>query len=526
MSQRFGMVVDLNRCVGCQTCTVACKHANDTTPGVQWRRVLDVEMGTFPDVERLFLVVGCQHCAQPPCVPVCPTGATFRRDDGLVAMDYDLCIGCGYCAVACPYQARTIVHDQRWYFGVETAQERAVVRPERLGVAQKCTFCVEKIDEARESGQRPGVDLEVTPACAASCIAQAIEFGNLADPASGVSQRLVDNPSVRMHAELGAEPQIHYLYESPAVPGTHAGRGDDATSLLDGSTQPFWDLRAAANFTFGGAGAGLAASAYLAHLAQGLSAQALAAVYVVAATLMALGLFAVFLEIGRKRRFLYALRRPQTSWMTREMYAVALFYPLVTAAVLAPRPPLLALTALVALVFLYCQARILHAARGIPAWRAPLVPALVLASGLLEGIGGLALVAALTLPVAAADAVIVPGGVALAAATAALWNRYVAAAARNGIGAAAQSLLRRITPWLHGVGHVAPVALLAAAAAFDAPRVLLFLAGTAALAGGALWKVTVITRACQQQDFALPRVPRRGSGRRAAPRRLAAGVGS
>ena len=70
---RWGMVIDLNRCVGCQTCTIACKHANDTSPGVQWRRVLDVEQGTFPDVERLFLVVGCQHCADPPCVPVCPT---------------------------------------------------------------------------------------------------------------------------------------------------------------------------------------------------------------------------------------------------------------------------------------------------------------------------------------------------------------------------------------------------------------------------------------------------------------------
>ncbi len=92
---RWGMVVDLNRCVGCQTCTIACKHSNDTPPGVQWRRVLDVERGTFPDVERLFLVTGCQHCAEPPCVPVCPTGATAQRADGLVTMDYDTCIGCG-----------------------------------------------------------------------------------------------------------------------------------------------------------------------------------------------------------------------------------------------------------------------------------------------------------------------------------------------------------------------------------------------------------------------------------------------
>ena len=86
-SPRYGMVVDLNRCVGCQTCTIACKHANDAPPGVQWRKVLDIERGTFPDVERLFMVVGCQHCAEPPCVPVChrcnPAAGRWAGDDGL-----------------------------------------------------------------------------------------------------------------------------------------------------------------------------------------------------------------------------------------------------------------------------------------------------------------------------------------------------------------------------------------------------------------------------------------------------------
>jgi len=139
-SKRFGMVIDLNSCVGCQTCTIACKHANDTPPGVQWRRVIDVELGTFPNVERLFMVTGCQHCAEPSCVPVCPTGATKQRADGLVTMDYDLCIGCGYCAVACPYQARTIAHEQNWYYGQPTLQEAKVAHDDRIGVAMKCTF--------------------------------------------------------------------------------------------------------------------------------------------------------------------------------------------------------------------------------------------------------------------------------------------------------------------------------------------------------------------------------------------------
>ena len=197
--KRWGMVVDLNRCVGCQTCTIACKHTNDTPSGVQWRRVLDIEQGEYPDVERLFMVVGCQHCAEPPCVPVCPTGATRQRADGLVTTDYDTCIGCGYCAVACPYQARTIVHDQHWYYGTPTRQETRARHADRINVANKCTFCIERIDEAEVRGLTPGVDLEVTPACATACISQAIRFGDFADPDSIISKLAVP-PPVRTQA--------------------------------------------------------------------------------------------------------------------------------------------------------------------------------------------------------------------------------------------------------------------------------------------------------------------------------------
>ena len=255
---RYGMVVDLNRCVGCQTCTIACKHHNDTPPGVQWRRVLDVEQGEYPNVERLFLVTGCQHCAEPPCVPVCPTGATRQRADGLVTMDYDTCIGCGYCAVACPYQARTIAHEREWYYGAPSRQEEQVFHEERVGVASKCTFCVDKVDEAAGSpGVVPGLDLEATPACAASCIAQALHFGDFADPESNVSRLAADNAHFQMHAELGTDPQIRYLYEVPATtPGREPEaaddeRGSDPNDPLVGERQTFWDVRAAMNFILG-----------------------------------------------------------------------------------------------------------------------------------------------------------------------------------------------------------------------------------------------------------------------------------
>ena len=86
---RYVMTADLNRCVGCQTCTAACKHTNATPPEIQWRKVLDVEMGEFPNVERIFKPVGCQHCEDPPCMHVCPSTATAQRDDGIVTIDYD-----------------------------------------------------------------------------------------------------------------------------------------------------------------------------------------------------------------------------------------------------------------------------------------------------------------------------------------------------------------------------------------------------------------------------------------------------
>ncbi len=533
---RWGMVVDLNRCVGCQTCTIACKHANDTPPGVQWRQVLDVERGTYPDVERLFLVTGCQHCAEPPCVPVCPTGATRQRADGLVTMDYETCIGCGYCAVACPYQARTIVHDREWYYGgAPTAQESHAAHEERIGVANKCTFCVERIDEAADLGLTPGIDLEYTPACSSACIAQAIHFGDFADPSSNVSRLTAGNASFQMHAELGTDPQIRYLYEVPeTMPGRSADAGDlddaamgDPRNPLVGPRQTFWDARAAMNFIMGGMASGLMVAACTAWLA-GIVADVpmLLAVYVAAGVFMAIGLFFVLLEIGRKARFLRVLLRPQSSWMTRETYAVATIYPALLLDLFLPHPALHALIALSAAVFLYCQAKILYAGKGIPAWRAPLIPAMLVATGLFEGVGLLAAFLAVIGTGGLPAGSVVPVGIAivvLAGLNAALWRRYRSTAASVGIGPLARADLAAASPFVIGVGHVAPILLCLVALVLAGPATAFWLAaaaGVTAFAGGAVWKFTLITRACHQQGFAIPAMPRRGSGARAAPARL------
>lgn len=210
---RYVMVVDLRRCTGCQTCTAACKLANGTPPGVQWRRVLDIESGTYPDVQRTFLPVSCMHCGDPPCLKACPTGATFKYEDGRVGIHYDLCIGCAYCAVACPFQQRFRVMKEEFAYGSEPSPAEARnFDPARMGVSTKCTFCSDRIDLAHRTGRVPGQDPEVTPACVNSCIADALKFGDLNDPDSSVSKLLRESRHFRLHEELGTDPGIYYLY--------------------------------------------------------------------------------------------------------------------------------------------------------------------------------------------------------------------------------------------------------------------------------------------------------------------------
>ena len=223
---RYAMAVDLDRCVGCQTCTASCKHANATPPGVQWRRVLDLEFGEYPDVRRVFVPTACQHCDDPPCMDVCPTQATKKRPDGIVTIDYDVCIGCAYCVVACPYDARSKVTKPTFAYGEPTKSEAARYDDARVGVATKCTFCVERIDAGTAMGLTPGVHPEATPACVNSCIAKALTFGDIDDPQSSVARAVAGNAHFRMHEELGTGPRVYYLYA-----GQHAARPEEPQAV-------------------------------------------------------------------------------------------------------------------------------------------------------------------------------------------------------------------------------------------------------------------------------------------------------
>jgi phenylacetyl-CoA:acceptor oxidoreductase subunit 1 len=217
---RWGMVIDLRRCVGCQTCTIACKQEHALPAGTQWRFVADCEVGEYPDVRRVFLPMQCMHCAEPPCVPVCPTGASRRRDDGIVWIAYDACVGCGYCAVACPYHARHLVHEADGYFAEPTPAERATARPERRGVMTKCTFCMERVGAA---GLAPGVDDAATPMCAVACIAGAIVFGDLDDPTSRVRRLLATTNAAPLSPECDTHPSVYYVAAGAPAPGPATG---------------------------------------------------------------------------------------------------------------------------------------------------------------------------------------------------------------------------------------------------------------------------------------------------------------
>ena len=215
---RYAMVADLRRCVGCQTCTAACKEGNATPPGVQWRRVLDIERGTYPDVQRVFLPIGCQHCDEPPCLEVCPTTATRKRADGIVTIDESLCIGCSYCIMACPYEARALSGAEVYAFGDRPIASEAArgTRPE--GVATKCDFCAARIDAGVARGLVPGRDAEATPLCANACISGALSFGDRDDPEGLVARLLAENRWFRLHEEEGTGPGFYYLWDREGAP--------------------------------------------------------------------------------------------------------------------------------------------------------------------------------------------------------------------------------------------------------------------------------------------------------------------
>ncbi|MCP3672981.1 MAG: 4Fe-4S dicluster domain-containing protein [Gammaproteobacteria bacterium] len=194
---RWGMLIDASKCdKDCNACVTACSdehgltNNNRPTTDAHWIRKVELTDSTG---HASSLPVMCQHCEKPPCVDVCPTGASFKRDDGIVLVDKHICIGCRYCIMACPYKARSFIHEV-----VEDQKDHA---PRGKGTVEGCTMCVHRVDEG------------LSPACVDACASdggKAMLFGDLSDPESELSKRVVTYATQQIRADLGTNPGIRY----------------------------------------------------------------------------------------------------------------------------------------------------------------------------------------------------------------------------------------------------------------------------------------------------------------------------
>jgi molybdopterin-containing oxidoreductase family iron-sulfur binding subunit len=210
--RRWMMVIDTRKCIGCHACTIACVVENKLPPGVVYRPVVTEEFGTYPNVAMRFTPRPCMQCDVPPCTPVCPVKATWKRPDGIVAIDYDKCIGCGYCVTACPYNARTRDLGENYTDGTPAIQPyeeqpnfeygkhwHRKGHRSPVGNARKCQFCLHRLEHG------------MLPQCVTSCIGRATYFGDANDEKSLVNELAAKPNATRLLEERGTKPQVVYL---------------------------------------------------------------------------------------------------------------------------------------------------------------------------------------------------------------------------------------------------------------------------------------------------------------------------
>ena len=205
------MVINLNNCDGCLECVVACKGLHKTSEGAHWLYVMAYQQGDDAEDDTNFLVRPCMHCDEAPCEKVCPVGARHtREEDGLVLSDYEICIGCRYCMIACPYGARYFDFGENYDDEVEgsgliTSPEYGMQRGGRepgkspIGNVRKCSFCYHRLERGEE------------PACVETCIGDARNAGDLNDPDSEVAELAHSPRAFQLKEEEGTDPNVYYL---------------------------------------------------------------------------------------------------------------------------------------------------------------------------------------------------------------------------------------------------------------------------------------------------------------------------
>ncbi|HED00239.1 MAG TPA: 4Fe-4S dicluster domain-containing protein [Proteobacteria bacterium] len=225
--EKYGMVIDLDKCTGCGACTVACLSENnhyvredesDKLHSVTWMKVYKVTNGEpFPNTKVAFIPRPCMHCDHhTPCVSVCPVMATdYNPLTGIVSQIYTRCIGCRYCVGACPYHARYFNWwDPVWPEGMHKLLNPDM-SPRMRGVAEKCSFCNHRLQKAKDKayveGRKELKDGEYVTACAEACPTRAITFGNMKDPESAIAKLIKSPGAFRLLEKLGTQPKVYYL---------------------------------------------------------------------------------------------------------------------------------------------------------------------------------------------------------------------------------------------------------------------------------------------------------------------------
>ncbi|MCL5961991.1 MAG: 4Fe-4S dicluster domain-containing protein [Chloroflexi bacterium] len=226
MSYHWGMVIDLDRCTGCSACVTACHAENNMTLSTEdyslrgrhhnWIRIERYWEGEYPNIRAKFMPILCQQCGNAPCEPVCPVYATHHTPEGLNAQVYNRCVGTRFCGNNCPYEVRVFNWLDPVFPDPLPQQLNPDVTVRVKGIIEKCTFCIQRIVEAKRRARDEGrevADGEIQPACAQTCPPGAIVFGNLDDPNSAVSKLAQSPRRYRFHEDLGTEPSVVYLKE-------------------------------------------------------------------------------------------------------------------------------------------------------------------------------------------------------------------------------------------------------------------------------------------------------------------------